>query len=191
MNPISTDLVSEIERLEGQLVSQHEKLAELKRQLPRQEVKDYTLAGARGPVRLSQLFGDKRDLVLIHNMGKGCSYCTLWADGFNGVVPHLEDRAAFVVCTPDSPETQVQFADSRGWKFSMVSGHGSTFIEDMGFRGEKSWMPGVSTFHRAADGKIYRVARAEFGPFDPFSGIWHLIALLADGVKGWEPKYKY
>ena len=48
-----------------------------------------------------------------------------------------------------------------------------------------------STFSRAADWKIVRVAKAPFGPFDPFSGIWHLFALLSDGVKDWEPKYQY
>ena len=176
MNPSSTDIVSEVERLEEHLVVQHERLAELKRQLPRKEVQDYTLSGPKGPVRLSDLFGDKTDLIVIHNMGKGCRYCTLWADSFNGVVPHLQNRAAFAVCSPDSPETQQQFAQSRRWQFPMVSGHGSSFIEDMGFRGEKSWMPGVSTFSRAADGKIYRIAKAPFGPFDPFCGIWHLFA---------------
>lgn len=191
MNPGTASVVSEIERLEEYLVSQQEKLAELKRQLPPKQVQDYTLTSADGPVKLSQLFGDKNDLVVIHNMGKGCRYCTLWADGFNGVLPHLENRAAFVVCSPDSIETQQQFADSRGWRFKMVSGHGSSFTEDMGFRSDKSWMPGVSTFRKDGDGALYRVARAPFGPFDPFSGIWHVFALLSDGVNDWEPKYKY
>ncbi|MGH7682307.1 MAG: DUF899 family protein, partial [Candidatus Eiseniibacteriota bacterium] len=143
------------------------------------------------PVKLSQLFGDKTDLVVIHNMGKGCRYCTVWADGFNGVLPHLESRAAFVVCSPDSIDVQQQFAGSRGWKFRMVSAHGSRFTEDMGFRSEKSWMPGVSTFHKAPDGTIVRVAKAPFGPFDPFSGIWHVLALLREGVNDWEPRYTY
>ena len=36
-------------------------------------------------------------LLMIHNMGEACRYCTLWADGFNGFLPHLEDAlsAAF------------------------------------------------------------------------------------------------
>jgi predicted dithiol-disulfide oxidoreductase (DUF899 family) len=191
MNRAVVEVVSEIERLEEHLVAQQEKLADLKRQLPPRAVDDYTLTRADGPVKLSQLFGDKTDLVVIHNMGKGCRYCTLWADGFNGVLPHIESRVAFVVCSPDSIETQLQFAESRGWKFRMVSGQGSSFTEDMGFRGDKSWMPGVSTFRKEADGKLYRVARAPFGPFDPFSGIWHLFALLRDGVNDWEPRYKY
>ena len=191
MNPSGIDIVSEVERLEEQLVVQHQKLAELKRQIPPMEIRDYTLSGPEGPVKLSQLFGKKNDLIVVHNMGKGCRFCTMWADGLNGVLPHLENRAGFAVCSPDSPETQQQFARSRGWRFPMVSGHGSSFIEDMGFRGEKGWKPGVSTFSRSTDGKIFRVARAPFGPFDPFSGIWHLFALLQDGVKDWEPKYQY
>ena len=187
----STDLAYEVERLEQEIAERSERLAETKRQLPPTPVTDYTLSGPDGPVKLSQLFGDRRDLIVIHNMGKGCSYCTLWADGWNGVLPHLESRAAFVVCTPDSPETQAQLAHARGWTFRMVSGHGSTFIEDMGFRGEKSWLPGVSTFHRPDEGGIVRVARAGFGPFDSFCSVWHLFGLLRDGVNGWEPKYRY
>jgi len=192
MDAGATGVGSEIERLEEHLVAEHKRIAERKRQMPRQEVQDYTLTGPKGPVKLSDLFGSKRDLILIHNMGKGCRYCTLWADGLNGVLPHLEDRAAFVVCSPDSPETQQQFAQSRGWKFRMVSGHGSNFTQDMGFRSEEGgWEPGVSTFQRSSDGKIVRVAHAPFGPFDPFCVTWHLFALLGDGVSDWEPKYKY
>jgi predicted dithiol-disulfide oxidoreductase (DUF899 family) len=189
--PETTSVAREIERLEEELVDQYQRLAELKRRLPREPVKDYVLTGWNGPIKLSDLFNGKPDLIVIHNMGKGCSSCTLWADGFNGVWKHLGDRAGFVVCSPDSPDIQREFAKSRGWQFPMISGHGSTFIQDMGFRAEKSWMPGVSTFLRTADGGVVRVAKAGFGPFDPFCAVWHLIALLADGVNEWEPQYKY
>jgi predicted dithiol-disulfide oxidoreductase (DUF899 family) len=191
MNPSSTELVSEIERLEEHLVIQHERLAEMKRRLPAETVQDYTLAGWEGPVKLSQLFGGQGDLVIIHNMGKGCRYCTLWADGLNGVLPHLQSRAGFVVCSPDSTDTQRQFAASRGWKFPMVSSHGSTFTEDMGFRQDRAWKPGFSLFHRTPSGMIERVASAPFGPFDPFCAVWHIFAILKDGVNDWEPKYQY
>ena len=191
MNAATTELASEVERLEEHLVIQHERLAEMKRRLPRREVQDYTLSGWEGPVKLSQLFGAQNDLVVLHNMGKGCRYCTLWADGLNGLLPHLASRTAFVVCTPDSPETQSQFAASRGWNFVMVSGHGSRFIEDMGFRSERGWKPGMSTFQRTPAGKIERVASAPFGPFDPFCAVWHVFGILADGVNDWEPKYQY
>lgn len=186
-----TDLAYEIERLEQEIAERSERLAEHKRQLPTTPVSDYTLTGPDGPVKLSQLFGQGRDLIVIHNMGKGCRYCTLWADGWNGILPHLESRAAFVVVTPDSTDTQAQIAHSRGWDFRMISSHGSTFTEDMGFRSEKSWLPGVSTFYKNDNGSIVRVARAGFGPFDSFCSAWHLFGLLKDGVNGWEPKYRY
>jgi len=52
-------------------------------------VKDYTFRRADGrSVRLFELFGDKADLFVIHNMGQSCPYCTLWADGFNGAYAH-------------------------------------------------------------------------------------------------------
>src|SRR5262249_45707772 len=67
-------------------------------------VKDYTFQSAGGgSVRLSELFGDKADLFVIHNMGQSCPYCTLWADGFNGAYAHLSNRAALVLSSPDSP----------------------------------------------------------------------------------------
>ena len=180
-----------IRALESALVRQQEKLATLKRRQPREPVADYTLAGPQGPVKLSALFGGRRDLIVVHNMGRSCRYCTMWADGFNGLRAHLGDRAAFVVVSPDPVKVQRKFAASRGWKFPMYSGEGSTFIKDMGFlpKPDQPW-PGVSTFHRAR-GKIHRVASAPFGPFDAFCATWPFFALLAGGVAGWQPKYRY
>ncbi len=71
-----------------------------------QPVEDYRFRTLGGEVALSELFGDRTDLFVIHNMGTGCPNCTMWADGFNGVLQHLENRAAFVVCSPDDPATQ-------------------------------------------------------------------------------------
>ena len=191
MMSTTAEQLAEVDRLEERLLADQERLAELKRRLPPRPVEDHALAGWDGPVRLSDLFSGKRDLVVIHNMGKGCAYCTLWADGFNGVLPHLESRAGFAVVSPDPPAVQREFAAGRGWRFRMASGEGSTFIQDMGFRGEKSWMPGVSTFWRDENGAIFRIAKASFGPGDPFAGIWHLFALLRDGAGDWKPRYTY
>jgi predicted dithiol-disulfide oxidoreductase (DUF899 family) len=184
-------LAKKLTHWEERLVKQHKKLAKLKRKLPRKPVEDYTFATLNGPVKLSALFGGKKDLIVVHNMGAACSYCTMWADGFNGVYPHLADRAAFVVVSPDSPAAQKKFAAGRGWRFPLVSGGKSNFSEDLGFKeGKDQWWPGVSTF-QLARGKIHHVASAGFGPFDPFCGVWHFFALLGDGVDNWQPKYRY
>lgn len=180
-----------IRALESALVRDQQKLAALKRRQPREPVTDYPLQTTRGPVKLSALFGRKRDLIVVHNMGTSCRYCTMWADGLNGLYPHLADRAAFVVVSPDSPAVQKKFAASRGWRFPMASGQDSTFTKDMGYqpKPDEPW-PGMSTFVRK-NGKIFRVATAPFGPFDSFCATWPMIALLAGGVDGWIPQYRY
>src|SRR5262249_49873389 len=122
------------------------KIRELQESVEPQPVMDYTLATRDGPVRLSQLFGDQASLVVVDNMGASCSYCTIWADGFNGLLPHMENRAAFVVASPDDPQAQEKFKASRGWRFRMVSHRDSTFAADMGYRRDDGWLPGVSVF---------------------------------------------
>ena len=173
-----------------------QRVVALRRQLPTESVEDYELTGPAGGVKLSAMFGDKSDLILIHNMGAGCPYCTMWADEFNGALHHLESRAAFVLVSPDTPEVQQRLAGKRGWRFQMYSAQNTTFIEDMGFASEEEYydshaMPGVSTFHKDSDGTIVRVARDFFGPGDLYCGVWHLFDLLQDGPDDWEPKFKY
>lgn len=155
------------------------------------DVEDYALSSSEGPVHLSKLFGSKRDLIVVHNMGTGCAYCTLWADGYNGVYPHLADRAAFVVSSPDSPSRQAAFAKARGWRFPMVSHAGTSFAADMGFTDKQGHcLPGISAF-RLEKGVIRRVAASPSGPHDDFCAVWHLFDLLADGAAGWAPKFRY
>ena len=160
-------------------------------------VTDYELMGWDGPVRLSELFGDKRDLIVIHNMGVGCTSCTMWADGFNGVYDHLASRAAFVVSSPNPVEVQKTFAAERGWRFPMVSHAGTTFAEDLGYRkpGQGAerhggWWPGVSVFRREGD-KVVRVSDTELGPMDSFCVVYHLFELVPGSDPNWEPSYKY
>lgn len=190
---MKTELDTQIDELEYQLQDIKQQLAELRRTRPREEVGDYSLKDSEGrEATLSSLFGSHGRLILVHNMGRDCSYCTMWADGFEGLLPHLASRAAFVVTSPDAPEAQKEFARARGWNFPMYSAKGTNFVADMGFDDEKEGlMPGVSVFMKEPDGKIYRVGRAEFGPGDNFCAVWHFFELLPEGIDGWEPKLSY
>lgn len=187
------DVVNEIHRLEEEILSAKRQLAELRQLAPREPFEDHVLRGQDGgEVRLSELFQDKPDLILVHNMGRGCSYCTMWADGLNGVLPHLEDRAAFVVVSPDPPEVQKALAASRGWRFQMASAAGTPFTRLAGYEEpDGAPLPGVSTFRKRDDGRIERVAHTEFGPGDDFCSVWHLFDLLEGGPAGWEPQKRY
>lgn len=196
MTDAMTDIDKEIDTLENEVEFAKQRLVEARKRRPKEPIEEYVFKDVNeSEVRLSELFGDKNDLIVVHNMGTGCRHCTMWADGFTGLVPHLSDRAAFVVCSPDKPEVQKRFAAKRHWNFKMISAHDNTFIKDMGFWAESGpypgpW-PGVSTFHREPDGKIYRVAKTNFSPNDDFCPTWAFLDMLEDGSNGWEPKYSY
>jgi predicted dithiol-disulfide oxidoreductase (DUF899 family) len=173
-----------------QITGLRKQMRELQRSIQPEEVKDYEFATLDGGVRLSQLFGRHEYLFVIHNMGAGCSYCTLWADGFNGVLKHLENRAAFVISTPDDPVKQQQLKASRDWKFQMVSHQNSQFAAEMGYRKDDRWTPGVSVFKRDGE-RILRVSDTGFGPCDDCCSLWHFLDMIPEGPNGWQPKFRY
>jgi predicted dithiol-disulfide oxidoreductase (DUF899 family) len=174
-----------------QIAELRKKMREAQASVEPELVREYEFATKEGPKRLSQLFDGKRDLFVIHNMGRSCPSCTLWADGFNGIYPHIADRAAFVISSPDSTDVQQSFAASRGWRFPMVSHQGTSFATDMGYRSANGgWLPGVSVFRLDGD-RIVRVADTGFEPSDDFCALWHLFHLLPEGAAGWEPKFSY
>jgi len=180
-----------LESYRRQIAGLREKMRTLQAAVEPEPVQDYEFATPDGTVRLSKLFARKDDLIVIHNMGSSCPYCTLWADGFNGLYPHIADRAAFVVATPDSPEVQKSFAQGRGWRFPMVSHHGTSFAADMGYRSaEGGWLPGISVFQRKA-GRIVRVSDTGMHPHDDYCALWHMLDLLPEGAGDWQPRFSY
>ena len=184
------DATAQLAEYRRQIADLREKVRQTQASIPPQEVEDYRFANTQGAVRLSELFGDKDTLFVVHNMGAGCRYCTLWADGFNGVLPHIESRAAFVISSPDAPATQEKFKATRGWRMRMVSHQGSSFAADMGFQKDESWLPGVSVFRKKA-GKILHLVDTSAGPGDDFCVVWHLFDLIPEGPAGWKPQFNY
>ncbi len=183
----------ELFQLSDDLMKLRAKVAEVRRKIPAETVKDYSFTGSSGEkTMLSEMFGSSNELMLVHNMGRSCRYCTLWADGFIGFTKHLESRMAFVLTSPDNYEIQRKFAMERGWNFRMYSTEGTTFKRDMGFANEKDDpMPGVSIFRKEADGTITHVTKDFFGPGDDYCSIWHLFDLLPSASDDWEPQYHY
>lgn len=181
----------ELERYRQGIAKLRQKMRGVQKRIAPESVADYTFATVRGPKRLSQLFGSMKDLFVIHNMGSGCPYCTLWADGYNGIYEHLTSRAAFVIASPDPPAVQQRFARSRGWRFPMVSHQGTTFAEDMGYRSRNGgWRPGISVFRRQRD-RIVRLSDTGSSPGDDFCTVWHVFDLLPEGRGRWQPKFRY
>lgn len=189
--------IDRLTTLENEIEQKLEERRTLLRESTGEVVENYTLLDTDGrEVRLADLFGEKDELIVVHNMGRGCTYCTLWADGFNGVADHLASRAAFALISPDTPEVQKAFAEGRNWKFPTYSAAESSFTEDMDYvsrdeEGQVFYMPGYSVFTKDEEGTIRRTGRDFFGPNDMYSGIWHMFAMLPEGVRGWYPRFSY
>ena len=191
-----SNLTEKITEAYKELNTAQEKLRMLHQERPPEEVKNYEFTGPQGTTTLADLFDNKDELLLIHNMGKKCSYCTLWADGFNGVSEHLQNRAAFALTSPDPFSELQEFAQSRNWRFPVYSTRNEDFQKDMGYWEEDHYgmgpssTPGVSTFLKK-ERKIFRQTHTGFGPGDLYSSIWHLFDLLPKGQNEWAPKYTY
>ncbi|MCZ8536889.1 DUF899 family protein [Paenisporosarcina quisquiliarum] len=179
---------SEIEELEKEILEKKQLLKKLKKAAPYVPVKNYEFIKSDGQsTSLLELFGDRNELIVVQNMGKSCSYCTMWADGFSGVYDYLAHKAPFVLATPDSPDVQASFANERNWPFPMVSTINNSFKKDMGFEKDGYQYPGVSTFKKDDDGSIFLIANDVFGPGDDYSSPWHFFDLLDSGAKGFNP----
>ncbi len=179
---------TEIADLEKEIFDAKRKLAALRKERPEEIVEEFTLIDSFGtPVQLSSLFGSKDTLMVIHNMGPSCSYCTLWADGINGVLAHLEKRATVVLESPVDPAEQRTFAMDRGWKYQCVSSQGSDFRAAMGFvsKEDGSPWPGVSMFKKNEAGQVVRFSKAEFGPGDLYNIVWDFFDLMPSGWSDW------
>ncbi len=181
---------TEIPELEKQIFELTAKLHELRKTNAGDEVRDYDFSTIDGATSLLSMFGDKKQLLLIHNMGQGCRYCTLWADGFNGFLPHLESVMSVVLVSKDAPELQRQFANSRDWRFRLASHGGGEYISEQTVMDGAENMPGAVVYERDGD-TITRKNSCIFGPGDIYCSMWGLLGLAGLGEQDWTPQYAY
>lgn len=181
---------TEIPELEKQIFELTAQLNELRKASAGDEVRDYEFSTIDGATSLLSMFGDKQQLLLIHNMGQGCRYCTLWADGFNGFLQHLESVMSVVLVSKDPPELQRQFANSRDWRFRLASHGGGEYISEQTVMDGAENMPGAVVYERDGD-KITRKNSCIFGPGDIYCSMWGLLGLAGLGADNWTPQYAY
>ncbi len=181
---------TEIAALEAQIYELTVRLNQLRQAETGAEVPNYTFSTLTGDASLLDLFAGRDTLLLIHNMGQGCRYCTLWADGFNGFLPHLESVMSVVLVSRDEPALQRRFANSRGWRFRLASHGGGDYIREQSAQDGADNMPGAVVYTR--DGTTIRRKNAVvFGPGDRFCSAWNLLALAGFDEAGWTPQFNY
>jgi len=123
-----------------------EQLAQQRRQLPWVKVeKEYVFEGPKGRETLSDLFDGKSQLVVYHFMfgpdwGEGCSHCSFWADHYDGMGVHLNQRDVSFVVVSRAPLAEIlPFKKRMGWGFKWVSSFPNDFNYDfhVAFRPEE------------------------------------------------------
>ena len=116
-----------------------DELARQRRELPRVPVeKQYILQTEHGPRTLAELFDGRSQLVVYHFMfgpdwTAGCPSCSSTADGFNGVLAHLNACDVTMICVSRAPlERLLAYRERMGWSFNWASSCESDFNFDYG-----------------------------------------------------------
>ena len=138
--------------------------------------KSYVFEGTDGAVTLADLFGDARQLIVVHFMfgpdaTVGCPVCSLRADGLDAMIPHLKARdVALAVVSRGRLAAMNAFKARMGWRFPWVSSLGGDFGSDFGVslaagpgtynyarrNGPAGEANGTSVFYRdPADGAVF------------------------------------
>jgi predicted dithiol-disulfide oxidoreductase (DUF899 family) len=186
-----------------------ERVAAQRRSLPPGGLlpQDFEFTGESGPVRLSQLFGDKRTLLLYSMMfgperKAPCPVCTSFLTSWNGTAVNLRERVAIAVSARSPIERLKEFKQQRGLAnlpfFSDTSGdYTRTYVHP-----EDADVPGFSVFVRD-NGKVRHFYSHEMNGemADPgqdprgapdVDPLWLMLDWTPEGRgKDWYPKLSY
>ena len=176
--------------LEMKIMEMTAELRQLQRELPGQVVSNYDFDTVDGKRTLHELFAGHEKLLVIHNMGQACRYCTLWGDGINPYVSHLETAMSVVMVSKDTPDVQRSFANSRQWRMRMASHGGGVYMKEQVAAEGAGNMPGAVVYELVED-KIYRKASTYFGPSDLYCPQWHFLGLAGIDIGDWTPQFAY
>jgi len=114
-----------------------DELSRQQRSLPWEAVtKEYLFDGPDGKETLADLFAGRSQLIVYHFMfhpddQAGCPHCSLRADGFSGIGPHLNNRDVTMVMVSRAPYNKLEeYRKRMGWNLKWVSSGGSDFNFD-------------------------------------------------------------
>jgi predicted dithiol-disulfide oxidoreductase (DUF899 family) len=180
----------EIRQLEKEIWEQTVRLEMLRKNNKATKVKNYQLQTLGGKTSLMDCFAGKDKMLVIHNMGQNCRWCTAWGDIINAALPYLESEFSVVLVSGDLPQAQRTFALSRHWDFRMVSHSNNEYISEQSIiSGEKN-IPGIVCYERSGENILLKNASA-FYPGDAFNPIFHLLSVGGIGLKEFKPQFNY
>ncbi|MEB3048336.1 DUF899 family protein [Mycolicibacter sp. MYC123] len=176
-------------------------IAAQRRRLPMVELPDYVLEGEGGPIRLTDVFDGKRQLIVYHHMWTPgqewqCPGCT----GFSSQFTRLEFLdaydARFVIVTQGSMSEAADYKRRVGNKMTWYSTADSPFGADMDAPPGGGF--GLSVFLRRGD-KVYRTWHTTGRGIEQLSHSFPLLDVLPygrqeewqDSPDGWPQRPTY
>ena len=192
---------------EKEFTKLRDELSQARRDLPWVRVtKNYLFDGPGGKQSLSELFDGRSQLIVYHFMfgpdwESGCKSCSFWADNFNCIVPHLNQRDVTFVAISRAPLAKLRaFAARLGWTFNWLSSSGSDFNFDFNvsftpeaiasgnavynYAANKMSMqelPGISVFFKSPDGEVFHTYSCYARGLDMLNTAYHYLDLVPKG----------
>jgi len=184
-----------------------DQLSQARRDLPWERVdKRYVFEGPNGQETLPDLFDGRSQLIVYHFMfdpdwEEGCPHCSRWADNFNGIIVHLNQRDVTMVAVSRAAYAKLAAYKKRmGWSFKWVSSSGTDFNFDyhVSFRPDElarksavynftvqdpgvSEREGVSVFYKDPRGSVFHTYSAYARGIDMLSVDYHYLDLVPKG----------
>ncbi len=192
---------------EKQFTRLREELSQEQRDLPWEAVtKEYEFVGPQGRESLLDLFAGRTQLIVYHFMfapdwNAGCPLCSFWADNFDGIIAHLNQRDVTMVAISRAPYEKLAAYQKRlGWSFKWLSSGETPFnfdyqasftpaeldakralynyVEQDPGRSERE---GVSVFFKDGSGRIFHTYSTYARGIDILNTAYHYLDLVPKG----------
>jgi predicted dithiol-disulfide oxidoreductase (DUF899 family) len=183
---------------EKELTRLHDEVARRRRELPWVRVEtEYVFDTEQGSRTLAELFDGRSQLIVWHFMfgadwDEGCPSCSFWADGYNGMMPHLAARDVTLTAVSTAPlDRLLAYRERMGWSFPWVSSGSTTFNRDFEVTGSDRYnyvatdepigeLPGFSVFV-IADGEVFHTYSAYARGLDIFNNAYQMLDAVPMG----------
>jgi predicted dithiol-disulfide oxidoreductase (DUF899 family) len=177
-----------------------DELSAARRALPWERVeKDYMFDTPRGRATLADLFQGRRQLIVYHFMfgpdwQEGCPHCSFWADNFDGIIVHLEQRDVSMLAISRAPLEKLEaFKKRMGWSFKWVSSLQNDFNYDYRVSFTPEEMQSGAAFYNYSKGQKDSTEREGVSVFykEENGAVFHTYSCSARGIDMMNTAYQY
>lgn len=147
----------------------------------------------------ADLFEGRRQLIVYHFMfdpdwQEGCPHCSFWADNFDGILVHLEQRDVSMLAISRAPlEKPEAFKKRMGWTFRWVSSLRNDFNYDYHVSFTPQDMHSGAAFYNYSEGQKAATEREGVSVFykDESGVVFHTYSCYARGIDMMNTAYQY